>query len=252
MRVLRLALAAAITFAPLPALAAESAAPLVKGDWSFSGPFGTYDLPTARRGLQVFTDVCAACHGLGLVAYRNLTALGLSADEAKALAAKAEVEDGPDDTGAMFRRPAALADRFVPPFPNDQASRAANSGALPPDLSLITKARKGGPDYLYSLLQGYQEPPAGVTLAPGMSYNKFFAGHQIAMPAPLLDDFVQYADGTKATVQQMSHDVTEFLMWAAEPHLSARKAIGTGVLLFLVLLTGLFYATKRSVWRDVH
>lgn len=252
MRILRLALAAAIAFAPLPALAAESTAPLLTSDWSFAGPFGTYDLPTARRGLQVYAEVCAACHGLKLVAYRNLISLGLTDDEAKALAAKAEVQDGPDDAGAMFMRPAVLADRFVPPFPNDNASRAANGGSLPPDLSLITKARKGGADYLYSLLQGYEEPPAGVTVAPGMNYNKFFAGHQIAMPAPLMDDFVQYADGTKATVQQMSHDVAEFLMWAAEPHLSVRKSIGFGVMIFLVLLTGLFYATKRSVWRDVH
>jgi ubiquinol-cytochrome c reductase cytochrome c1 subunit len=251
MRLVRFALAAALAFAPA-AVFAEQTEPLLTADWSFTGPFGTYDGATARRGLQVYTEVCAACHGLGLVAYRNLAALGVSENEAKALAAKAEVEDGPDETGAMFKRPALLSDRFVAPFPNTKAARAANGGALPPDLSLITKARKGGPDYVYSLMQGYGEPPAGVTVAPGMNYNRFFPGHQIAMPAPLMDDFVQYPDGTKATVQQMAHDVTEFLMWAAEPNLPARKAIGFGVMIFLVLLTGLFYATKRSVWRDVH
>ena len=181
-----------------------------------------------------------------------MTELGLTSDEAKAIAAMHNVADGPDETGAMFQRPAGLADRFVPPFPNDNAARFANGGALPPDLSLMYKARPHGADYIYSLLTGFTDPPPDVKLAPGMAYNRFFAGHQISMPQPLFDDAVQYADGTPATVDQMARDVVQFLAWAAEPNLPARKQIGLGVLLFLVLLTGLLYASKRSVWRDQH
>jgi ubiquinol-cytochrome c reductase cytochrome c1 subunit len=169
-----------------------------------------------------------------------------------ALAAEVEVTDGPNDQGEMFQRPGRPSDRFPSPFPNEQAARAANNGAAPPDLSLMVKARAGGADYIHALLTGYSDPPQGVTLMEGMHYNKYFPGHQIAMPPPLNPDQVTYADGTKATVEQMAHDVSAFLAWAAEPELEARKRLGLKVVLFLLILTGLLYVAKRKIWSDVH
>jgi ubiquinol-cytochrome c reductase cytochrome c1 subunit len=240
------------SLAPLPALAAGEADAPKSIDWSFNGPFGKFDLPAARRGLKVYLEVCGACHSLRYVAYRNLVELGLTEDEAKAIAASHEVRDGPDETGNYFMRPAGLAERFVPPFANEQAARFANGGAYPPDLSLMYKARPNGANYVYSLLTGYGDAPANVELAPGMNYNPYFAGHRIAMPQPLLDDMVQYDDGTPATLDQLARDAVQFLAWAAEPNLPTRHRMGFGVLIYLVLLTFLLYRVKRQVWRDQH
>ena len=226
---------------------------LAAQNWSFGGIFGTFDRATLRRGVQVYNEVCASCHSLKLVAYRNLGDVGYSAEEVKAIAAEFEVTDGPNNDGDMFTRPALPADRFAAPFENDNAARAANNGALPPDLSVITKARKGGSDYIYALLSRYAEdPPAGFELSDGMYYNEVFPGHQIAMSPPLGEDAVEYADGTKATTAQMSKDVTTFLVWAAEPEMEERKRLGIKVMLFLLVLTGLLYALKRKIWSDLH
>jgi ubiquinol-cytochrome c reductase cytochrome c1 subunit len=241
-----------------PARAAEEVE-IPKQDWHFHGPFGTFDRASLQRGYQVYKEVCAACHSMNLLRYRDLGppgiggsgGLGFNADEVKALAAEAEVSDI-NDKGETITRPGRPSDRFKAPFPNAAAAAAANNGAAPPDLSLMAKARKGGPDYLYSLLTGYSEPPPGTTVMEGMSYNKVFPGHQIAMPKPLNADQVTYADGTKATEQQMAHDVASFLSWAAEPELEARKRLGIKVLLFLLVLSGLLYVAKRKIWSDVH
>jgi len=236
-----------------PRLAAAEEGPAVaEQHWPFQGLFGTYDRAAAVRGLQVYRDVCSTCHSLSLIAYRNLEDLGLSEDDVKAIAAAATVTDGPNDQGDMFDRPGRPSDRFVKPFPNDQAARVANNGALPPDLSLMVKARKGGPDYVYGILTGFSEPPAGVTIPDGMYYNAAFPGHQIAMPPPLSDGAVTYPDGTEATVDQMSHDVVSFLAWTAEPELETRHRMGVKTILFLIVLTGMFYAWKRKVWAEVH
>jgi ubiquinol-cytochrome c reductase cytochrome c1 subunit len=234
------------------ARAAESEHELEHQRWSFDGLFGTIDQAAAQRGFQVYHDVCAACHSLSLVAYRNLGAIGIGEDQIKTIAAQYNVMDGPNDAGDMFERPAKPSDKFVSPFPNANAARAANNGALPPDLSLIVKAREGGADYIYGVLTGFIEPPAGVTVPDGMYYNAAFPGHQIAMPPPLSDGSVTYADGTEASVHQEAHDVVTFLEWTAEPELDARKRMGVKVILFLIVLTGLAYAVKRKVWKDVH
>lgn len=238
--------------AAAPALAAgDSAAPKSPG-FSFQGPFGTYDRGELQRGFQVYQEVCASCHSLKYFAFRNLQSIGFSEDQAKAIAGQYEVTDGPDGEGEMFERPGRLADRMPAPFANDNAARAANNGALPPDLSLIVKARAGGENYLYSLLTGYEDPPSDVEMGEGMNYNPYFGGAQIAMAAPLFEDGVEYADGTKASVEQMARDITTFLTWAAEPEMEARKGMGIKVMIFLVLLTVLLYMVKRKVWRDVH
>ena len=247
-----LALAGLLAFASGPALAAAGAKPEAR-DWSFHGMFGTYDRGALQRGFQIYREVCAACHSMSLVAYRNLTGIGLSEDQIKAVAAEYEVTDGPNEEGEMYSRPAKPSDQFVAPFANDNAARASNNGALPPDLSLMAKARKGGPDYLYALLTGYkEESPEGVTLMEGMQYNVYFTGNQIAMAPPLADDAVEYQDGTKPTLAQLAQDVTTFLNWAAEPELEERKRMGIKVLLFLIVLTAMMYALKRQVWRDQH
>ena len=175
----------------------------------------------------------------------------LTEDQVKKIAAAKEVTDGPNDEGEMFQRPARPSDKFVKPFPNEQAARAANNGAYPPDLSLIVKARVGGADYLHALLTGYKEPPADVKMSEGMYYNVYFPGNQIAMAPPLAEGVVEYADKTKATVSQMAHDLTTFLAWAAEPETEDRKRIGIKAILFLIVLTGMLYAIKRKVWSDL-
>ena len=238
-------------FAAAPAHAAGGDIAIPDRKFSFDGVFGTYDRASAQRGFQVYKEVCAACHGLRLLSYRNLRELGLTEAQVAAIAAQFEIKDGPNDEGQMFERPGRPADRFRSPFANDAAARAANNGALPPDLSVMTKARAGGADYLFALLTGYVDPPAGVTLMDGMHYNKYFPGHQIAMGAPLNPDQVEYADGTKATVEQMAHDVSTFLQWAAEPELEKRRAMGVKVIIFLTILAGLTYAVKRKIWADV-
>ena len=250
----RLLAMAALTLALLggSVRAAEVPAPPAQ-NWSFQGMFGTYDRAALRRGFQVYQEVCASCHSLQFLSYRHLGAVGFSEEEVKAIAAEIEVEDGPDDEGEMFTRPGKPSDRFASPFANIQAAQAANNGALPPDLSLMVKARKGGPDYLFGLLAGYAEtPPEGFDLMDGMNYNKYFPGNQIAMAPPLADDAVEYADGTEATLDRHARDVVTFLAWAASPELEERKRLGIKVLLFLIVLTGMLYALKRQIWRDVH
>jgi ubiquinol-cytochrome c reductase cytochrome c1 subunit len=239
-------------------------------DWSFAGPFGTYDRGQLQRGLKVYTEVCALCHGLDLVTFRTFEDLGYSEDQVRALAANYEVEDGPNATGEMFMRPAIASDAFPSPFPNDEAAAASNNGAAPPDLSLIAKARavergfptfvfdiftmyaENGPDYLYSLLTGYQDPPEGVEVPPGTYYNPYYlGGTALAMAQPLYEDSVVYDDGAPQTVEQYSADVSAFLMWAAEPHLEDRKRTGFRVLVFLLIFATLLYLTKKSVWGRV-
>jgi ubiquinol-cytochrome c reductase cytochrome c1 subunit len=249
-----LIVAAAIVLAGLQAGAAQAAegtAPPAR-DWSFSGIFGQFDRNALRRGFQVYREVCSGCHSLRLIAFRNLEALGYGEDEIKAIAAEYTVEDGPDDEGEMFERPALPADRIPAPFPNDKAAAAANNGATPPDLSLMIKARNGGADYLHALLIGYSDPPEGVELLDVQSYNLYFPGNVTAMAPPLEEDIVEYGDGTPATVEQMAADVTSFLAWAAEPELEERKRMGIKVVLFLLVFTGVLYAAKRKVWADLH
>ena len=237
--------------AATPARAAGEAIAIPNTRFSFDGIFGTIDRASAQRGFQVYKEVCAACHAMRLLSYRNLRALGLSEDQVAAIAAQVQVTDGPNDEGQMFERDGRPADRFRSPFPNQRAARAANNGAYPVDLSVIAKARKGGADYLYALLTGYVDPPPGVTLGDGMNYNRYFPGHQIAMAAPLNPDQVEFADGTPATVENMARDVVTFLQWAAEPELEERRAMGIKIILFLTVLGGLVYAVKRRIWADV-
>jgi len=239
--------------AALPAQAAGDAPHPPKRHWSFSGMFGTFDRAALQRGFQVYKEVCSACHSMRYMSYRDLTALGFSEDEVKAIAAGYEVQDKePNDAGEMFKRPGRPSDRFVSPFANEQAARAANNGAYPPDLSLMVKAREGGADYVHALLTGYVDPPAGVKVPDGMNYNAYFPGHMIAMAAPLSDGAVTFADGTKATPAQLAEDVSTFLAWTAEPEMEARKRMGIKVVLFLFVLSGLLYAVKRKVWKGIH
>ncbi|WP_424629535.1 cytochrome c1 [Bradyrhizobium sp. SYSU BS000235] len=242
--------------------------------WSFAGPLGKFDQGQLQRGLKVYKEVCSACHALSMVAFRNLAdpgGPGYSAAQAAAFASDYKIKDGPNDAGDMFERPGRPADYFPSPFPNDQAARASNGGALPPDLSLIAKARgyergfpqfifdaftqfqEKGPNYIDALLQGFEEkPPAGFSLPEGSYYNKIFPGHAIKMPKPLSDGQVTFDDGSPATVQQYAKDVSAFLMWTAEPHLEARKRLGLQVMIFLVIFSLLLYFTKRKVWANAH
>ena len=236
----------------VPASAAEGPAVAAR-DWTFDGIFGTFDRAALKRGFQVYSEVCASCHSMSLLFYRNLGAIGFTEEEIKKIAAAIEVIDGPNDEGEMFERPGRATDRFKAPFPNTKAARAGNNGALPPDLSLTIKAMPGGADYIHALLTGYRDPPPkGVELPDGMSYNAAFAGGQIAMPPPLSEDGVEFADRTKASVDQMAADITTFLAWAAEPELEDRKRMGIKVILFLIVLTGMLYAVKRKTWANLH
>lgn len=234
-----------------PVLAAGSAHPPPDARFSFNGLFGTIDRASAQRGFQVYKEVCSACHAMRQLSYRNLMDLGLTEAQVRDIAATFTVTDGPNDEGQMFERPGRVPDRFRRPFPNEQAARAGNNGAYPPDLSVMTKARPDGANYVHALLTGYVDPPAGVTVMEGMNYNAWFPGNQIAMPNVLNDDQVEYTDGTRATVDQMARDVTTFLAWAAEPEMEVRRAMGVKILIFLAILGGLVYATKRKVWADV-
>jgi ubiquinol-cytochrome c reductase cytochrome b/c1 subunit len=274
MKLQKLALAAvlALGFA-LPAQAAGESEQPPRVKWSFAGPFGLYDRAQLQRGFKVYREVCQACHSLSLLSFRNLAepgGPGFTEAQAKVIAEEYKVQDGPNDAGEMFERPGRLADRFPKPFPNDNAARAANGGALPPDLSVIAKARtyergfpwflldmvtqfqEQGPDYIVALLNGYEDAPQGFQLPPGSSYNKYFPGHAIGMPQPLSDGQVTYEDGAPQTVDQYAKDVTAFLMWAAEPHMEARKRVGFQVMIFLLIFAGLMYFTKKKVWADVH
>jgi ubiquinol-cytochrome c reductase cytochrome b/c1 subunit len=242
--------------------------------WSFAGPFGKYDRGALQRGYKVYKEVCSTCHSMNLVHFRNLAdpgGPGFSAAQAAAVAAEYKVQDGPNDAGEMFERPGRVADKFPAPFPNANAARAANGGALPPDMSLLAKAlsyergfpqfifdfftqfQEQGPNFIDAVLQGYEDkPPAGVTIPEGAYYNKYFPGHAIKMPKPLSDGQVTYEDGSPQTLQQYAHDVATFLMWAAEPHLEARKRIGLQVMIFLIIFAGLLYFTKKKVWANAH
>jgi ubiquinol-cytochrome c reductase cytochrome b/c1 subunit len=238
--------------------------------WSFAGPFGHYDKGQLQRGLKVYREVCAVCHGMKYVAFRNLEALGYSEGQVKAIASEYKIPDGPNDQGEMFERAGRPADYFPTPWPNENAARARYNG-VPPDFSVLAKARgyergfpwfifdmftqfqEHGVDYIHAVMTGYKEkPPAGVTLPAGSFYNEYFPGHAIAMPPPLSDKRVDYTDGSPNTVDQYSKDVAAFMMWAAEPHLEARKRIGFQVMFFLLVLSGLLYFTKKKVWAAAH
>ena len=223
----------------------------IKNDWSFEGIFGTFDRSSLQRGYQVYQEVCSGCHSIQHLSYRNLSEKGgpeFSLDEAKAIAAQFEVTDGPNDDGEMFTRTRRLSDKFVNPFPNIQAAIAANGGAYPPDMSVLVKARKGGADYIYSLLLGYEEVPAGYELDDGVYYNKYMPGNKIMMSKPLSEGAVEYIDGTQATEAQMAKDVVTFLTWAAEPNLEARHKMGFKVFIFLIILLTLVYFSKQKIW----
>lgn len=240
-------------------------------EWSFAGPFGTYDKGQLQRGFKVYKEVCSACHSMNLVSFRTLEGeggLGYSDAQIKALAAEYTVNDGPNAEGEMFERPGLPSDYFPSPFPNVVAAAVANGGAAPPDFSLIAKARgvtrgfplfvidiftqyaQGGPDYIHSLLTGYDEqPPAGMEIAEGTHYNPYFInGKSLAMAKPLSDGQVTYEDGSPQTVDQYARDVSAFLMWAAEPHLEQRKKIGFRVVIFMLLFSAMVYLVKRKVW----
>tara|TARA_B100001123_G_scaffold140470_1_gene163252 strand:+ start:3078 stop:3950 length:873 start_codon:yes stop_codon:yes gene_type:complete len=223
----------------------------LKTDWSFKGIFGTFDRASLQRGYQVYQEVCAGCHSVQHLSYRNLSENGgpeFSIEEAKAIASQFEVEDGPNSDGEMFIRPARLSDKFVKPYPNVEASTAANGGAYPPDMSVLAKARAGGADYIYSLLLGYEDAPAGFELDEGVYYNKYMPGNKIKMSAPISDGIVEYSDGTQATTEQISKDVTAFLVWASEPHLEAQHKMGFKVIIYLIVLLTLVYMSKQKVW----
>jgi ubiquinol-cytochrome c reductase cytochrome b/c1 subunit len=273
MRKLTITLALLAVTVAAPAVAAEAGPKPERQSWSFAGPFGLYDRAQLQRGFQVYREVCAQCHALKYIAFRHLAqpgGPGFSEAQVRVIAAEYQISDGPDDTGDMFQRAGRLSDRFPPPAPNEQALRARFGGALPPELSIITKARgyevglpgglldffrqyqEHGVDYLYALLTGYENPPADVKLPATLFWNKYFPGHQTAMRKPLTDGLVEYSDGSPQTVAQYSRDVAAFLAWTAEPHLEARKRIGFQVMIFLVVFAGLLYFTKKKVWSDAH
>ena len=223
----------------------------LKTDWSFKGVFGTFDRASLQRGYQVYQEVCSGCHSAQHLSYRNLSEKGgpeFSLEETKAIAVQFEVTDGPNEDGEMFTRSARLSDKFVSPFSNVKAAAAANDGAYPPDMSVLAKARKGGADYIYSLLMGYEEAPAGYELDDGVYYNKYMPGHKIKMAEPISDGVVEYGDGTETTKAQIAKDVTTFLVWTADPHLEARHIMGFKVFFYLIVLLALVYLSKQKVW----
>ncbi|MDC0163392.1 cytochrome c1 [Candidatus Pelagibacter sp.] len=235
-------------------LFAESSNELLKVDWSFKSFFGKFDRATLQRGYQVYNEVCASCHSLKYLSYRNLAEKGgpeFSEVEAKAIASNFEVTDGPNSTGEMYMRPAKLSDKFVMPYANEEEAKFANGGAYPPDMSVLVKARKGGADYIYSILLGYEDPPEDIKLDDGVYYNKYMHGKKIKMSAPLSDDIVEYSDGTKATTEQMAKDIVSFLMWASEPHLEQRHKIGFRVILYLIVLSALVYFSMKKIWSRI-
>ncbi len=234
------------------AVAQESTPAPPSQDWSFGGAFGTFDRASLQRGFQVYKEVCSNCHSMKLMSYRNLEGIGLDAAQVRAIAASVQVPGGTDDSGAAVERNGLPSDVFRAPFPNDKAARAANNGALPPDQSDLEKAREGGSNYIDAILTGYKDAPAGVTVPDGSYYNEYFPGHAIHMPPPLSDGQVTYADGTQASVAQMSRDVTTFLTYASHPEMEQRKRLGVKIVLFLAGMVGLTYAVKRKVWADVH
>lgn len=244
-------LIAMLAVLPVAGQASEDA-PLAHQSWSFSGPFGTYDKGALQRGFLIYRQVCSACHSMKHLHYRDLEALGYDEGQIKTIASEFTVQDGPDDDGEMFDRPARPSDRFRSPFANEKQAKASNGGALPPDLSLITKARHGGADYVYGILTGFEQPPADMTMLAGQHYNKVMPGHIIAMAQPLQDGQVTYEDGSPQTLDQYAKDVGQFLTWAADPYMEDRKRTGIKVFLFLLVFAGIMYAVKRKVWADQH
>jgi cytochrome c1 len=271
-------LATSVICAAAPSQAAGEGPEIARQDWTFGGMTGYFDKEQLRRGYLVYKTVCSACHGMSRLYYRNLSEPGgpqFAEGRVQAFAAEAQVTDGPNDEGEMFTRNGRPSDRFVSPYPNAKAAAAAQGGAVPPDLSLMAKARaiassgawymeplhwlydigtvyqEQGADYVYALLTGYQEPPQDMTMLSGMNYNAVFPGHQIAMPPPLVEGIVDYEDGTPATVENYARDVTAFMMWAAEPKLEERKRMGLKVLVYLSILMLLLYLSKRALWRNV-
>ncbi len=240
----------ALALTAVTAFAQEMPEP-AKQDWSFYGAFGTYDRAALQRGFQVYREVCSACHSMSLLAYHDLDGIGYKPAEIKAIAASVSVPDEPDDTGEVKDRPGRPSDRFKAPFANEKAAAAANNGAIPKDLSLIVRGREHGPDYIYALMTGFKDAPADVKMAKGMNYNTAFPGHQIAMPPPLSDDRVTYADGTKATLAQEAKDVVTFLSWASDPHLEDRHRLGARVIIFLAAFSGVMYGVKRKIWSKI-
>ncbi len=265
----------AVAAAAAPVLAAGGAEKPPQINWSFDGPFGTFDRAQLQRGFKVYREVCSACHAIELVRFRNLSQPGgpeFTEAQVRNLAAEYKIQDGPNDQGEMFERPGRPADAFPKPFPNEQAARAANNGAYPLDLSVIAHARfptrgfptflfdiftqyqEGGPDYIAAFLTGYADPPQGVELQPGQQWNRFKEGNVISMPNVLSDGLVEYPKGPDGlpsapeTAQQYAKDVAAFLAWTADPHLEARKRIGFQVMVFLILFAGLLYFTKKKIW----
>jgi ubiquinol-cytochrome c reductase cytochrome b/c1 subunit len=257
---------------PTPASAEDDVPkpPMVK--WSFAGPFGTFDRAQLQRGFKVYREVCQNCHSLKLLSFRNLGepgGPGFSEAQVEAIAAEYKVKDT-NDQGEIVDRPARAADHFPPPFENDAQARQVTGGALPPDMSVLAKARgyergfpyfvfdiftqyqEAGPDYIVSILKGYEDPPKDMTLPAGTQYNKMFPGHAIGMRKPLADKQVDYTDGSPQTLDQYAKDVSAFLVWAAEPHMETRKRIGFQVMIFLIVFAGLLYFTKKKVWASVH
>ncbi len=236
-----------------PLFSAETIDP-IKVNWSFKELTGKFDRASLQRGFQVYKEVCASCHSMQYLSYRNLGEPGgpeFTQEEVKAIAASVEIEDGPDSQGEMFTRPGKPSDKFKSPYPNVQASTVANGGAYPPDMSVLVKARPGGADYMYSVLMGYEEPPAGMKLDDGVYYNKYMIGQKIKMASPLSDGIVEYSDGTEATMDQMAKDVTTFLAWAAEPELEERHRVGFKVIIYLILLTILVYLSMKRIWSRI-
>lgn len=221
-------------------------------NWEFDNIFGRFDRASVQRGYQVYKEVCSACHSLKLVSYRNLGQIGFAEDEIKQIASEALVTDGPNDDGEMFERAGLPSDKFAGPYANEQAARASNGGAYPPDLSLIVKARHDGANYVYSILTGFGEAPEGFEMAQGKQYNPYFEGRQIGMPQPLTDDGqVEYKDGTYSTKEQMAIDVVNFLQWAAEPETEHRKKMGVRTMVFLGILLLILIAAKRAIWKTI-
>ncbi|MBV9990796.1 MAG: cytochrome c1 [Alphaproteobacteria bacterium] len=269
MKALPLAVLALLAFAPtvwaedtIPVDLSEPLPPKTQ-TWSFDGPFGMFDRAAVQRGYQVYKEVCSACHSLNRVSFHDLggeSGIGFSAAQVKALAAAAKVPAEPNDKGETYdssgermTRAGIPADHMPAPFPNEEAARTANGGALPPDLSLIVKARNGGPNYVFSILTGFgHKPPHGFTVQTGKYFNPWFPGGNISMPPPLTDGAVTYSDGTQATVAQEAHDVVTFLTWASDPKLEQRHRIGFGVMIFMLVLSGLLFLSYRRVWKDAH
>ena len=239
-------------FSNFNVLASGSGNDLPKHNWSFKGLTGTFDKSAVQRGFKVYREVCSGCHSMSLLYYRDLIDIGFSDEEVKTIAAEYTVIDGPNEEGEMFERPAKPSDRFVPPFSNEQEARISNNGSYPPDLSVITKAKKHGPDYIFNLLLGYTEPPVDFELGEGMYYNKWKEGHQISMAQPLDEGYVDYDDGTENTLPQLAEDITTFLVWSAEPELEERKKLGIKVILFFIVLGSIVFIVKNRLWREIH